>query len=59
MEDNETIISEIKEFVYLNSDPRTSEWLLMSSPFPVFMISISYLTIVQVSEEYLSKTIGK
>lgn len=30
------------------SDPRTSEWLLMSSPFPTIAISLSYAYFVKV-----------
>lgn len=31
------------------SDPRTSNWLLMSSPFPTIFICLSYVYIVKVS----------
>lgn len=30
------------------SDPRTSDWFLMSSPFPTILISLSYALFVKV-----------
>lgn len=31
------------------SDPRTSDWLLMSSPLPTIMICLTYVYIVKVN----------
>lgn len=33
-----------------NADPRTTNWFLMASPFPVLAISMVYVILVQVSE---------
>ena len=52
----ESLLVAFNQFVDENSDRRTSHWLLMSSPVPVFLISIGYVIIVQVNKKFVSKS---
>lgn len=49
------VYGKIENYFETQSDPRTTNWFLMGSPFPVLAVSLVYVISVQVSASTLKE----